>query len=175
MEHSTHVEKQEAKPRFVGENTFIKHQQWRSNIRIEYRWFKEFFLSLSHKKQELTFITGIKQNSVAYNLSCYFSHQNLDLKISKTEFTVHTDVYRNKNDLRPQNQKLLCWTVKIISQGITVPALKTHLSICISQRSIDKQTQMSCVIWHPAICWIREKAVPKSCLVVLIIYSSKLM
>ena len=96
MEHSTHVEKQEAKLRFVGENTFIKHQQWRSNIRIEYRWFKEFFLSLSHKKQELTFITGIKQNSVAYNLSCYFSHQNLDLKISKTEFTVHTCVQKQK-------------------------------------------------------------------------------
>lgn len=88
--HSTHVEKQEAKLRFMGENTFIKHQQWRSNIRIEYRQFKEFFLSLSHKKQELTFITGIKQNSVAYNLSSYFSHQNLNLKISKTEFTVHT-------------------------------------------------------------------------------------
>lgn len=25
--HSTHVEKQEAKLRFMGENTFIKHQQ----------------------------------------------------------------------------------------------------------------------------------------------------
>lgn len=62
----------------------------------------------SHKKQECTFITGIKQNSVAYHLSSYFSHQNLDLKISKTEFTVHTDVYKNENDLQPQNQKLLC-------------------------------------------------------------------
>ena len=133
MEHSTHVEKQEAKLRFVGENTFIKHQQWRSNIRIEYRWFKEFFLSLSHKKQELKFIKGIKQNSVAYNLSSYFSHQNLDLKISKTEFRVHTDVYKNKNDLRPQNQKLLCWTVKIISQGIIVLALKHIIDIHITK------------------------------------------
>lgn len=46
-----HTEKQEAKLRFVGENTFIKNQQWRSNIRIEYRWLKEFFFSLPTKNK----------------------------------------------------------------------------------------------------------------------------